>query len=162
MQTITSAWNDLDIILKNKNALSLKMHFVKIIEPTQFITKVLQINDCEKCNRRRQICIFYASVNSISMFNIKITRNLLKKLHTRIFSPSCFWCIYISKGYKNASFLFSSNKNVSKCPRILVTMTNFVMVFINGGISYISIRLLTFITYVHCLPSVYLVMDNCA
>ena len=38
------------------------------------------------------------------------------------------------------------------CPRILVTVTNFVMVFINGGgMSYISIRLLTFITYVHCV-----------
>ena len=38
-----------------------------------------------------------------------------------------------------------------KCPRSLVTMTNFVMVFINSGMSYISIRLLNFITYVHCV-----------
>ena len=42
----------------------------------------------------------------------------------------------------------------SKCPLSLVSVTNFVMVFINGGMSYISIRLLTFITYV-CMYIVY-------
>ena len=57
------------------------------------------------------------------------------------------------KGYheKYTISVISQLKKDLNCPRILVTMTNFFMVFINGGMSYISIRLLNFITYVHCV-----------
>ena len=81
--------------------------------------------------------------------------------HDSNFSVMFLMHVYFQSIIKmHPSYSFKIKKDL-KCPRILVTMTNFVMVFINGGISYISIRLLTFITYVHCIPSVYLVMGNC-
>ena len=81
---------------------------------------------------------------------VTISTRIQIKMALKIISLSCRY--YLNYYKMHHILVLILRKIFFKCPRILVTVTNFVMVFINGGgMSYISIRLLTFITYVHCV-----------